>query len=87
MSRKISSVTMGTSNQWVQQMEFLLGRKVPKKYHSQLGRCFHLTYGNQGVLNALELMGLTIADVIYPEDRKVLRNEQSLTDSINYKED
>lgn len=76
----IDRVHLIIGNECDEQMEFLLGRKLPKKYKGKLGRCFHLTTGNQGVLNALEYMGLTIEDVIYPEDREVLKAEAVGTD-------
>ena len=57
----------------VDQMEFLLGKKIPKKYWKDLPRCFHLNTPTHGVLNALKLMGKRIDDVIYEEDRKILR--------------
>lgn len=56
------------------QIEYLLGREVQLTV-SEINSLAHLTTGNLWVIKVLEKLGLTIDDIIYEEDREVLRRE------------
>lgn len=53
------------------QIEFLLGKEVPLTI-AEINSLTHLTVGNEWVLKVLDKLGLTIDDVIYEADRKIL---------------
>lgn len=70
-------IIIGGPNNWDDQMEFLLGKPLPDEFRGKLGRCFHLHTTVAGVYNALKLMGKSIDEVIYEEDRKILREHEN----------
>jgi len=56
------------------QIEFLLGKEVPLTT-AEINSLAHLTIGNLWVVKVLEKLGLTIDDLIYEKDRKVIKAE------------
>ena len=71
---KVSNITLATRDNCVKFLEFLLGKKINKKYHEKIGRAFHLKTQIIGVKDSLSLMNLKIDDIVYKQDRKVLRS-------------
>jgi hypothetical protein len=55
-------------------IQFLLGKEVTLSA-GEINSIAHLTNGNEWVIMVLERMGLTISDLLYEEDRKVLEKE------------
>ena len=56
------------------QIEFLLGTEVSLTT-AEINSLAHLTTGNLWVVKVLEKLGLTIDDIIYENDRKILADE------------
>jgi hypothetical protein len=56
------------------QIEFLLGKEVSLTT-AEINSLAHLTTGNLWVVKVLEKLGLTIDDIIYENDRKILADE------------
>lgn len=56
------------------QIEFLLGKEVPLTT-AEINSLSHLTTGNLWVIKVLDKLGLTIDDIIYETDRKILMDE------------
>jgi hypothetical protein len=54
------------------QIEFLLGKEIPLS-NEKVNSLAHLTTGNSWVLKVLDELGLTIDDIIYEQDREILR--------------
>jgi hypothetical protein len=61
-------------NDFKTQMEFLLGKEVPLTT-AEINSLAHLTTGNLWVVKVLDKLGLTIDDIIYENDRKILADE------------
>jgi hypothetical protein len=55
-------------------IEFLLGKEVPLTT-SEINSLAHLTTGNLWVVKVLEKLNLSIDDIIYENDREILRQE------------
>jgi hypothetical protein len=56
------------------QIEFLLGKEVPLTT-AEINSMAHLTVGNMWVVKVLEKLNLSIDDIIYENDREILRQE------------
>ena len=56
------------------QIEILLGKEVSLT-KAEINSLAHLTKGNLWVVKVLEKLGLTIDDIIYENDRKILADE------------
>lgn len=56
------------------QLEFLLGKKVDLT-SAEINSLAHLTTGNLWIIKVLDKLGLTIDDIIYEQDRKILIDE------------
>ena len=68
-------IVIRRTKDFVEQMEFLLGIKIPEDKWQEIGKAFHLTRGNEGVMKSLEILNKKVSDIIYPEDREVLKKE------------
>ncbi len=64
------------------QIEFLLGKEVPLTM-AEINSLSHLTIGNEWVLKVLDKLGLTIDDIIYETDRKILFDLKAELDKNN----
>jgi len=56
------------------QIEFLIGKEVSLTAE-EINSLSHLTVGNLWISKVLDKLGLTIDDIIYEQDRNVLRRE------------
>lgn len=56
------------------QIEFLLGKEVPLTAE-EINSLAHLTMGNEWVIKVLEKLNLSIDDIIYEQDREILKAE------------
>ena len=56
------------------QIQFLLGKEVLLS-NSEVNSLAHCTVGNLWIIKVLEKLGLTIDDIIYEQDRNVLKKE------------
>lgn len=61
-------------HQMKNQIEFLLGKKVPLTT-TEINSMAHLTIGNMWIVKVLEKLNLSINDIIYERDRDVLKAE------------
>lgn len=61
-------------NGFKNQIEFLLGKEVPLTT-AEINSLAHLTTGNLWVIKVLEKLNLSIDDIIYENDREILRQE------------
>lgn len=64
------------------QIEFLLGKEVALT-SVEINSLAHLTTGNLWVIKVLDKLGLTIDDIIYENDRKILMDELSKSNVSN----
>ena len=69
------------TNTFKNQIEFLLGKEVPLTT-AEINSLAHLTTGNLWVVKVLEKLNLTIDDLIYENDRKILRKEVAKNDVL-----
>ena len=58
------------------QIEFLLGAKI-KLSSIEVNELAHATVGNEWVLKVLDKLGLSVDDILYENDRRILMNLQN----------
>jgi len=61
-------------NSFKNQIEFLLGKEISLTT-AEINSLAHLTIGNLWVIKVLEKLNLSIDDIIYENDREILRRE------------
>lgn len=61
-------------NSLKKQIEYVLGKEVPLT-NSEINSLAHLTTGNLWALKVLEKLNLSIDDIIYEQDRELLKAE------------
>jgi K+/H+ antiporter YhaU regulatory subunit KhtT len=64
-------------NSFKNQIEFLLGKEVSLT-NEEINSLAHLTTGNLWIVKVLEKLNLSIDDIIYENDKKILRSEAKI---------